>query len=367
MLKLLYITNGITGAGGLERVLAVKASYLADNLCYEVHILSLNEPNPKPFYKFSANINFHNIEVNGNAIGYFLKYRKGIKKALKSIKPAIISVCDDGLKAFFTPLILGKKIPIIYERHASIRLNFDKINVGLIKRPKNKVSYWLMKKLAANFDIFVVLTHGNLKEWDSKNLRVIANPLSFYPAATALLNQKRIIVVGSHSFNKGFDLLLDAWALLTAKFPEWQLTIYGKTDKQKTFVKYAQALNVSQSVLFFEPVATIEQEYLNSSFLVFPSRSEGFGMVLIEAMACGVPCISFDCPHGPADIITNGVDGFLVANGDIPALAKAIETLINNEALRKQMGAKAKENVQRFLPETIVKEWDNLFKNLVKV
>jgi glycosyltransferase involved in cell wall biosynthesis len=88
-------------------------------------------------------------------------------------------------------------------------------------------------------------------------------------------------------------------------------------------------------------------------------------MVLIEAMACGVPCVSFDCPQGPADIIQNGVDGFLVENGNIDLLGSKIIKLIEEKNLRKQMGAKAKQNVKRYRPEVIVKQWDELFKSLV--
>ena len=95
------------------------------------------------------------------------------------------------------------------------------------------------------------------------------------------------------------------------------------------------------------------------------SRFEGFGMVLIEAMSFGVPCISFDCPYGPADIIKEGEDGFLIKNDNIEGFSNKIIQLIENENLRKEMGLKAKKNIQRFYPETILKQWDELFKSLI--
>lgn len=363
-MKIVYITNGINGSGGLERVLSVKASHLAEALGYDVHIVRLNEGNETPFYAFSPRIKFHSIWAMGSQARYLQSYIKGIQRVIKQINPSIISVCDDGLKAFFIPILLGKQRPILYERHASINLNFSKKKTGFTSKFKNQISYWLMRKLAVNFDAFVVLTQGNLKEWQPGNLHVIGNPLSFYPKESALLNEKKVIAVGSHNYNKGFDLLLEAWVILSQKFPEWELTIYGKTDKLNTYYNYAKKLHICETVSFFNPVTNIQDKYLKSSILVLPSRSEGFGMVLIEAMACGVPCVSFACPHGPADIISNNIDGLLVKNGDIVALAAALAKLMADDSLRIEMGARAKANVKQYLPKQVMNAWVNLFTKI---
>jgi len=351
-MKLLYITNGITGVGGLERVLSIKASYLAEHYNYDVHILTLNEKDKQPFYIFSPQIEFHSILYTG-----ILSYLSGLCKAEKEIKPDIISVCDDGLKGFFIPRII-KGIPIIYERHASILLNTS-------DSVKGKIAKYLMKSQIKHFKKFVVLTESNCKEWNKENVIAIPNPLSFYSEKSSALTQKKVIVVGSHSYNKGYDLLLQSWKIVSTTYPDWELHIYGKIDANETYIKMAAEMDLTQYVYFHPPTDDIQQAYLESSIMLLSSRSEGFGMVLIEAMSCGVPCVSFDCSSGPSDIITEGEDGFLVTNGNVKELAEKIICLIENNDIRKQMGKAAKENVKRYLPENIMLQWNSLFQNLL--
>lgn len=364
-MKLLYITNGITGAGGLERVLSIKAGYLAEHYGYEVHILSLNESDKGAFFKFNDNIVFHAIKVDGNPLSYIYRYIKGIGQIVADIKPEIISVCDDGLKGFFLPLLLRKPCPVIYERHVSKLIAINEENNSGYKRMLANLKFKLMDKLANTFDAFVVLTDGNKKEWKVSNLHVIANPASFYPASSSALTNKEVIAVGKQGYQKGYDRLIKAWKKVNETYPEWRLSIYGKKEPDQRLGELALQQGVSSSISFYPPEKDIKSKYLESSICVMSSRFEGFGMVLIEAMSCGVPCISFDCPYGPSDIIRNGVDGLLVPDGDISGLANAIINLMENESRRKEMGMKAKENVSRYSPEIVVRAWDELFKSLI--
>lgn len=365
-MKLLYITNQISGAAGLERVLSIKASYLADELGYEVHILTLNQKNKPLFYNFSDKLIYHDIPIIGNIFTSFFQYINGIKNTIKQVKPDVISVCDDGLKGFYVPFFTNKPCPMIYERHVSIHVEQKKDNSSFLSSFVQKIKHKLMLNAAKKYDAFVVLTNGNLKEWDLNNLVVISNPLPFLSEKKSELNNKIVLAVGRQSYQKGYDRLLKSWQLVNKKHPDWKLKIYGKFDEQLNLKANSKNLGISGSVTFYKPVKNIEDKYNEASIYVMPSRFEGFGMVLIEAMSYGIPCVSFNCPYGPSDIISSNKDGILVENGNIEAFAESIIHLIENEDLRHNMGEKAKIKATHFLPEKIMAKWDDLFKSLTK-
>lgn len=367
MQKLLYITNQICGPGGLERVLSIKASYFAEKLDYEVHILTLNQGNQELFYSFSSKLVYHDIKVNGNPFTYLKKYRNGIKTVINQINPNVILVCDDGLKGLFLPLIIQKPCPMIYERHVSKNIEVKGDQQSAIQKWKTGLKFKFMDFGGKLYDQFVVLTHGNTMEWNLKNVLVIPNPLSFYPEENQIssLNTKKVLAVGKQSYQKGYDRLLQSWQLVQPKFPDWTLTIYGTIQTKEGLAQLSEELGITNSVAFHPPVKNIAEKYQEASLYVMSSRYEGFGMVLTEAMAYGVPCVSFDCPYGPSDIITDKKNGLLVPNGDTVQLAEALVTLMTNDKQRIEMGMKARQDVQRYLPASIAQEWDLLFKKLI--
>jgi glycosyltransferase involved in cell wall biosynthesis len=361
-MKLIYITNGVNGSGGLERVLSIKASLLADSYDYDVTILTLNEADDVPFYNFSPKIKFIRMYTNHcNKLEYLIVYRQQIQTAIDNLEPNVICVCDDGLKAFTLPSIITTTAKWVYERHVSKLIEDRGTANNVLKKLYVKFKWYLMDKLSNNFEKFILLTQKNCLEWsNTKNVIVISNPLSFTSNHIADSRNKKVICVGKISYQKGQDILVDIWKEIHKTYPDWELHLYGKED-----LTVVDTLNLSDNIFFHPPSKEILEKYLESSIYVMPSRFEGFGMVLIEAMECGLPCISFNCNYGPSDIIVNNEDGFLVENDNTAQFQKRLELLMGNHDLRLNMGARAKQNVQRYSAANIIATWDRLFRDLV--
>ncbi|WP_237038078.1 glycosyltransferase family 4 protein [Phocaeicola faecalis] len=377
---IVYCTPSLYIPGGVERVLTTKANYLADVAGYTVYIILTDGQNKPPYYPLSSRIRLIRLDIDfeelwglplyKKIIVYLQKqriYKRKLRETLFSIKPDItVSLMRREIN-FITSIKDGsKKVGELHVNKKHYR-NFKTETNSLFKRILSTLwSKQLIHKLQ-KLDQFIVLTQKDKENWKKvKRISVIPNPLPFYPESFSQCTQKNVIAVGRFSHEKGFDLLAQAWEIVCRKHKDWQLQLYGEGNKTSLHELISQ-LNITDSFQINGATPDIIDKYRESSIFVLSSRYEGFGMVVAEAMACGVPPVSFACPCGPGDIIRDGEDGILVENGNVEQLAEKICYLIENEDIRKEMGRKACINVRRFEVEQIMSQWIKLFEELLKL
>jgi glycosyltransferase involved in cell wall biosynthesis len=170
------------------------------------------------------------------------------------------------------------------------------------------------------------------------------------------------VAAGRLSRQKGFDRLLKAWAKVTKDHPDWELRIYGEGHKGPRLQQWITDLGIGSTARLMGFTPHLDQELAQASLYVMSSRREGFPMVLLEAMAVGLPVVSFNCPTGPRDIIREGVDGHVVRNADIDGLAAAMSGLMGDEDRRRAYGAAAVEVAERYSISRIARRWEELLE-----
>lgn len=338
---------------------------------YDIYIILTDGKDKKPFYELSKKVHVINLDINfeelwgmpfiKKGITYLKKqriFKKELAKVLYEIKPDItVSLLRREINFLCDIKDGSKKVGEIHVNRQNYR-NFEITDTNFIKNQFSK--YWMnsLIKQLKRLDKFIVLSEEDKRQWNEiDNIEVIPNPLPItenVPISTT--ESKKVIAVGRYVYQKGFDMLIEAWKTVVKKHPDWHLYIYGRGDKNN----YPKADNCHLE----NAVEDINSKYAESSILAVSSRFEGFGMIIIEAMQCGIPAISFACPCGPKDIITNGNDGLLVENGNIQQLAESICYVIEHPEERRAMGKNAIDTAKRYSIDEIGKQWTRLFNEL---
>ncbi|OJU36613.1 MAG: glycosyl transferase [Bacteroidales bacterium 45-6] len=378
--RIAYCIPSLYYPSGMERVLTLKVNYMVEHFGYEVHIVLTDGKDKKPYYGLHPSVHVHQLDINYDHLyGVPLYKRLFIYLEKQRLFKRRLNECLSRLKPDITISLLRRDINFINRMtDGSLKMgeiHFNKSNYRdftnnrlprFIQEIVRKRWMQQLTKELRQLKAFVVLTHEDAAEWNElDNVKVIHNPLPFYPDSVSDCTSKQVIAVGRYMPQKGFDLLIDAWGLVSERHPDWILRIYGDGMREQLQAQI-DALDLDKSCLLEHSVPNIADKYCESSIFVLSSRFEGFGMVVVEAMACGVPPVAFACPCGPRDIVRDGEDGFLVENGNIGKLADRICYLIEHEDLRKEMGRKARENVRRFEMENIAGQWRKLFESLVE-
>ena len=332
-MRILYVTDAFTIWGGLERVLADKINYLIEHDGYEVCLLTVNQGTHSMPYILHPNVQQMDLGIqmyqqyNFHGIKRFFIRRKlnkllnlQLKRAIDKFSPDII-IC---VKLDFVGVLLAVKgtVPLVVECHTLCKSDALE-GSGLLRRLHSK--YW--KLLLRKANAVVALTEGDAAAWKrwNRNVFVIPNVVNLNNhSSVSDCRNKSAIFVGRFSMQKDIDNLLRIWGLVSEKYPEWQLDIYGDGELREHYLPMINEMGANVRV--FAPIADIMEKYRGNSILLLTSLYEPFGLVLPEAMSCGLPVVAFDCPYGPADIITDGVDGFLVGNRSIETFAQRVAT-----------------------------------------
>ena len=377
-MKIYYIYTALVTKGGADRVIAEKANWLAEH-GHEIAIITDTQMGREPVFPLSPKVRLIDLAVDFSqeyGHGFLVRiwmyyklmrqYRKMVTDVLMKDRPDIVISTLGRDISFITKIKDGsKKIGEAHTTKHFIR-NFHLLEQrNVIFKYLTKFFRWHMDRQVNRLDALVVLTTQDQHDWGDKiPVYVIPNSFPFYPDKPSLCENKQAIIVGRYNSAKGYNYLIDAWKIVYQKHPDWIINIFGSGEYEDRVRKQIQDNGLQDVVIMNNPIDQIMEEYQKSSIYVMSSVFEGFAMVLLEAMSCGLPCVSFDCPYGPRNVITDGVDGILVEYLNSQALADNICKLIENEELRKRMGNNGRRNVLRFSREMIMPQWVELFKSL---
>lgn len=379
-IKIVYCIPSLCNSGGMERVLTLKVNYLIS--FYDITIITTEQKDKLPFFPLNPNVKLINWEFNFNDhFNYSLfrkikihfkklhQYKKMLEQYLKENNIDIcVSLC--GKEIDFLPSLRdgSTKIAELHFTKNIRKLFIAARKKGIFWQFIANYRNWQLERNTKKISKLIVLSENELLLWKKVNRNVVCipNPSPLTDIGKSNVLAKRAIAVGHLNLEKGFEFLIDAWAIVNKKHPDWSVDIYGDGELRCMLSNKIKTFHLESVVHLKGVTRNIQDEYLSSSLLIMTSRYEGLPMVLIEAMTCGLPLISFDCECGPRSIISNGNNGFLVEVGDVYELADKISYLIENENIRERMSQKSKELSVKYSRDIIMGQWIDLFESLIK-
>lgn len=376
--KIVYCTPALYSAGGMERVVSVKASYFAEHYGYDVTVIVTEGRGRASFFPLSDKVRVVNLQLDFEQLWECPFWKKVLLylRKQRQYKRLLRQWLTD-LRPDMTITTLRREINFINDiGDGSLKVGEMHLSRANFRAPGDGAPRWLMKVFSGwwqhdllahlrRLDRFVVLTGMARDEWpELQHVVVIPDPLAWHPRHTADLTARRVLTIGRYADEKGYDLLLEAWRIVEHRFPDWELCICA-TGSPERYRRLAGNLGIRRCRLMGR-VSDVESEYARSSVFVLPSRFEGFGLVCVEAMACGLPVVSFDSDSGPRSIISDGADGFLVPAFDVPLFAERLSLLMGDDALRKRMGENGRQKSRLYSIEQVAPQWKNLFDKLMR-
>lgn len=378
-MKIMYIIKSFAMKAGVERVMSDKMNYLVEH-GYEVTFVTYEQGDHPHAFPLHNSIRHYSIDARFFKLSQLpiwrrlierkhmcSRFRAGLQHAVDQEQPDIMIATTYSMKLLGIILKVRTNAHRLLESHIAcytVRKAFDYREKPLLKffaALYDKMVFARIRK----FEKLIVLTQGDAHDWKQyiDNVTVIPNPVTLYPDEVSPHDGKdhRIIAAGRLHEQKGFDLLIDSFAFIADKCPGWRIDIYGSGEDEQKLQDSIRQNGLEGRINILPPTSDIYKEYQRSDFLVMSSRYEGFGLVLVEAMSCGIPCVSFRCKYGPEEIIHDGEDGLLVKDGNIEELATKMLWMIRHDEERLQMGEKARQTARSYEKDTVMREWITLF------
>ena len=378
-MRIIIIHRSFALTGGAERVIIDKANYLTSK-GHTVKLVSYEQGTHPLSYPLDHSVSVEDVDCRFFTLSkyaplahlyHFLKLRRKFKNSIQEIIrqfcPDVIVLASDWQFLILPLLKAAGRIPVMCEFHNSydyIVKNIGQEHFG-IKEKLIRAYFQYAIRAVGRCAKLISLTNNDARHWRrlNKHVSVIPNPLFCYPERIDDVAKMphRIISVGRLNRQKRFDRLITSFSHIANRHPDWYIEIFGEGNEKDTLEKQIKSTGLEKRVTINPPTKSIFDEYKKAQMLVLSSESEGFGLVLIEAMACGTPCISFNCPPGPAEIIDDNVTGLLAINGDIKDLSEKMEWLITHNDERQEMGRQARLATEKYKPATILTEWEKAY------
>lgn len=384
-MKLAFLCNNMKSTNGVERVLSQRLSLLAESGMYEVYLITYNQYGA-PF-SFHISDKVHYVDLATRYIercsyrGFFqyidryfcrISFKLLFHHCIDRIKPDVVTCVDMHFGDLEAVLSLKNDVAKIVECHCGLSAYFadlEKIE-NRYKRNRERTLKQKLIRAIGKFDRIVVMTEDEKNKWIFGDKVVfIPNMLMSYPEYKSIQADihHRIVSVGRYAYQKGYDMLIEAWRIVEKKYPNWSLHIYGSHDGDMG--NYDQLVhtiddNHMQNVYLHPTTVDVYSKYCESDFYVMSSRFESFGLVLIEAMSCGLPIVSFDCDFGPRSIVVDGETGILVPPSNVNKLAQSICYMIEHTDARLKMGSNARASVSKFRQDRIISIWQQFYQSV---
>lgn len=376
-MKLIYCICNVCNPGGMERVLLNKVRYLVEVMHWDVTVVTTDQKGRPPFYAFPPQVRMLDLDINytddnnkgvlGKTMGYLKRrrlHRKRLTELLMRERADVVVSLFPSESSFIPEIKDGSRKVLELHFCKFFRLQYGRGGLmGFIDKMRTRQD----ERLVRRFDRFVVLTNEDKGYWgEIPNITVIPNAALLSEGPQSTTGNHRVIAVGRMDYQKGFDRLVEAWDIVCrdSRFADWRLDIFGQGEWREMLQGMIDSRGLQGRIALNAPTKGITDEYAASSMLVMSSNYEGFPMVMIEAMACGLPVVAFDFKCGPRDIIEDGHNGLIVPNGNINGLAHAMMRVMGDDELRRSMGAAAVKVTERYSEEAVMKQWVELFETI---